>query len=120
MKKLMITLLAIVFLSPALVAQESITSAFYDFSYLYIFGFFPYGSATLDYYPLLPWFGVVLIGIFSGNMLYFNYKRRFNIIDLSKSKIIQGFEYLGKRSLIIYVIHQPIIILILYLVLRIS
>ena len=30
---------------------------------------------TIDYFPLLPWFGVVLIGIYSGNRFYENHKR---------------------------------------------
>ncbi|HAJ33217.1 MAG TPA: hypothetical protein DCK79_07565 [Candidatus Atribacteria bacterium] len=28
---------------------------------------------TVDYFPLLPWVGVVLMGIFFGNLLYPDY-----------------------------------------------
>ncbi len=34
---------------------------------------------TVDYFPLLPWLGVVSIGIFVGNMLYKSYIRQFKI-----------------------------------------
>ncbi|MCX6818607.1 MAG: heparan-alpha-glucosaminide N-acetyltransferase domain-containing protein, partial [Candidatus Aenigmarchaeota archaeon] len=64
------------------------------------------------YFPILPWFGVILIGIFFGNKLYPNAKRSFNIIDLSKFRIIKLLSFLGRHSLFIYLLHQPVIIII--------
>ena len=82
----------------------------FDFDYLFWLGFAPRIFYTLDYFPLLPWFGVILIGIFIGNIFYPNYQRSFKIMDLSKNKICSSLSYLGRHSLIIYFIHQPIII----------
>ena len=87
----------------------------FDFSWLVWLGFIPNTLQTVDYFPLLPWFGVVLIGLFFGNILYKDYIRQFEIPDLSKNYIIRIFTFLGRNSLIIYLIHQPILIIILYL-----
>lgn len=64
---------------------------------------------TIDYFPLLPWFGVILVGVALGNFLYKDNKRRFKIPDLSKYKPATIFSWLGQHSLIIYLLHQPII-----------
>lgn len=70
---------------------------------------------AIDYFPLLPWFGVVLIGIFVGNILYKDYSRNFRIPDLSDNNIVKVFCFLGRKSLVIYLVHQPLLIIILYL-----
>ena len=87
----------------------------FDFSWLVWLGFIPNTLQTVDYFPLLPWFGVVLIGLFFGGILYKNYNRQFKIPDLSKNYFIKIFSFLCRNSLIIYLIHQPILIIALYL-----
>jgi len=87
----------------------------FDFYWLVWLGFTPSPFYTIDYFPLLPWFGVVLIGIFLGNSLYPNYKRVFNLKDLCRLKVIRFFCFLGRHSLIIYFIHQPILLTVVYL-----
>jgi uncharacterized membrane protein len=64
---------------------------------------------TVDYFPLLPWFGIVLLGISIGDILYCGNKRRFRMPDLSNYKTVKFFQWAGKHSLGIYLIHQPII-----------
>lgn len=78
-------------------------------------GFIPNNFYTVDYFPLLPWFGVILIGIFFGNSLYQDNKRRFKIKDLSQFLVVRGVCFLGRHSLIIYLLHQPIIVALLTL-----
>jgi len=73
-------------------------------------GFRPIGFYTLDYFPLFPWFGIVLIGIFLGNTLYPNGNRRFKCTVSYKHSILKNLLFLGRHSLFIYLIHQPIII----------
>ena len=82
----------------------------FDFYYLLPFGFIPNNFWTIDFFPLLPWFGLILFGITMGNLFYPDKKRRFEIIDLSNNFIIKFFCFLGRNSLIIYFLHQPIII----------
>ncbi|MBO8178907.1 MAG: DUF1624 domain-containing protein [Archaeoglobus sp.] len=68
-------------------------------------GLMPYGFSTLDYYPLLPWLGVFLIGMFSGNVA------RPKGINLNVPLV----PYLGRNSLKIYVVQHPVIIVALHL-----
>lgn len=87
----------------------------FDFYWLVWLGFTPTRFYTVDHFPLLPWFGVVLIGIFIGNTLYPKHERTFKSRDLSELKIIRYFCFLGQHSLIIYFINQPILLFIIYL-----
>ena len=75
----------------------------FNFSYLLWLGFYT-PLATFDYYPILPWFGIILIGAAFGNIIYKNGNRLKEIKEYNNiiSKI-------GKQSLLIYFIHQPIL-----------
>jgi uncharacterized membrane protein len=85
----------------------------FDFNWLLWLGFVPSRFYTVDYYPLLPWFGVVLVGIFLGNIFYKGYKRQFRLMDLSHLKFVGFFSFLGRHSLVIYLVHQPVLVLII-------
>ena len=87
----------------------------FNFYWLSWLGFRPAQFYSVDYFPLLPWFGVVLIGIFFGNLLYLDHSRRFQFVDLSFFSGIKVFCFLGKHSLLIYLLHQPLIIAVLFL-----
>ena len=87
----------------------------FGFPWLVWLGFIPDNFYTADYFPIFPWFGVVLIGLFFGNLLYSDYTRKFNLWDISNFNFIGLFCMLGRRSLMIYLIHQPILIILLYL-----
>jgi len=86
-----------------------------SYPWLLWLGLKPAGFITVDYFPLLPWLGVVSLGLFTGKMLYPDYKRRFHLPDLSKNSSIEIFSFMGRNSLLIYLLHQPLLILILYL-----
>lgn len=90
----------------------------FDFNWLVWLGFAPSGFYTIDYFPLLPWFGVVLIGIFLGNSLYHNYKRIFSLRDARGSKPVRFFCFLGRYSLIIYFLHHLVLLSIMYILLN--
>lgn len=85
-----------------------------DFSWLLWLGFMPVPFYTLDYFPLLPWFGVVLIGVFLGNSLYQKNTRKFSLKDYSQFVVNRGICFLGRHSLVIYLLHQLIIVGLLY------
>lgn len=63
----------------------------------------------VDYFPLIPWFGVTLLGIALGNFLYCGDERRFKMPDFSERKPVAAVSWLGRHSLAIYVLHQPVI-----------
>lgn len=71
-------------------------------------GFAPQNFYTLDYYPALPWLGVVLIGMFIGKTLYSNATRAFNLPK--NAPRVALLEFLGRHSLAIYLAHQPILV----------
>jgi uncharacterized membrane protein len=82
--------------------------------YLFWLGLTPKYFCSLDYIPLFPWFGVVLLGIGLGGVLYPDYIRRVKLPDLSGKPFVKALTTLGRNSLAIYLIHQPILIGILY------
>ena len=87
-----------------------------DHYWLLWLGLAPPGFYSLDYIPLIPWFGVVLFGVGLGGLLYPGYRRRINLPELVEST--GGFWaaplcFLGRNSLVIYLVHQPLIIMVL-------
>ncbi|MCK5474202.1 MAG: DUF1624 domain-containing protein [Candidatus Aenigmarchaeota archaeon] len=79
----------------------------FGFSYLLFLGFTHEHFYTLDYFPIFPWFAVVLLGIFFGNTFYAGGQRRFLIPDLSAK--LKPLLFIGRNSLLIYLLHQPIL-----------
>ncbi|MFO7677966.1 MAG: heparan-alpha-glucosaminide N-acetyltransferase [Thermoplasmatota archaeon] len=82
----------------------------WDFPWLLWLGFVPNDFYTLDYFPLFPWFGVILIGVACSNRFYTNGKRQFSLPDWSRFPFFRFLSILGRHSLFIYVMHQPIIL----------
>ena len=76
-------------------------------------GLEPVRYAAVDYFPLIPWFGVVLLGIFVGNTIYDDHGRRFLLPDWSDALPARSLQFLGRHSLLIYMIHQPLLLVIL-------
>jgi uncharacterized membrane protein len=73
------------------------------------FGLVPRGLGMVDYYPLLPWFGVALLGVAFGKSAYANGARRFDLPELGGSAPVRALRFLGRHSLIIYLVHQLVL-----------
>ena len=70
-------------------------------------GFPPAGFYSTDYFSLLPWSFLYLSGYF----LHFIFKHA-GILDLEiMKKGIRPFSFMGRNSLIIYLLHQPVLYL---------
>jgi uncharacterized membrane protein len=93
--------------------QYVLAQGFYSQSFwLLPFGVVPEGMIMPDYRPLLPWFGVVLIGLFFGNVVYGDGSRP--AVPEDKAPLLaRPLLPLGRNSLFVYLIHQPIIIAVL-------
>jgi uncharacterized membrane protein len=76
------------------------------------FGIVPEGMIMPDYRPLLPWFGVVLIGLFFGDVVYGD-GRRPAVTEDEAPVPARPLLPMGRNSLFIYLIHQPILIALL-------
>ena len=77
--------------------------------WLLLLGLRPRWLFQLDYFPLLPWFGVALLGIFLAQSLYPLGRRRLDLPDLSQGPGVKSLVWLGQRSLAIYLAHQPLL-----------
>lgn len=73
------------------------------------------GFFSVDYTPLFPWLGVALLGVFLGNLFFPQGKQRFALRDFSNSLGIKVLTKLGRNSLFIYLVHQPILVGLLFL-----
>src|SRR3989344_3851006 len=98
-----------------LIFNKFISSISLNYKWLIPIGIRYPNFKTLDYFPLIPWFALVLFGIFIGKILY-DENRKFKFINEPKIFIINIFKFLSKNSLTIYLLHQPIMIAILYLI----
>ncbi len=85
-----------------------------DHNWLVYLGLHRPDYRPLDYFPLFPWLGVVLLGIFFGNSVYGRDGRIFDLPDWSNFLPIRLLRFLGRHSLVIYVIHQPLLLAGLY------
>ncbi len=77
-------------------------------------GFATVKPITEDYVPLFPWTGVMLVGIGFGQMLVRN---RFRAIA-PLARLPRVFEWLGRHSLAVYMLHQPLLLGMLFLAAR--
>jgi len=92
-----------------LILGPGATASPVDFPWLLPLGFVPVGYQAVDYFPLIPWFGLVLVGVFLGRTLYAGNRRRLPLADLSAFLPVKGLQWLGQRSLPIYLLHQIVL-----------
>ena len=78
---------------------------------------------SMDYFPLVPWLGLIAIGIILGNVVYKNYQRQFlinkrleNFLMNNKNPISLIIRECGKYSFLIYLLHIPILYFILKII----
>jgi uncharacterized membrane protein len=74
-----------------------------DSTYLFWLGIVYPGYQPLDHYSIIPWLGIVLIGIYAG-------KRLLQQKSIGMPGWAGGLAFLGRHALLIYLIHQPILI----------
>jgi len=99
-----------------LFAAYSSVKSFYTTSYLgIIFGVLPNNFTSFDHYALIPWLGYVLIGIALGNWLY---PKNLPLIKREPTAPERWLLSIGKRSLWIYFIHQPVLLMVMWLYFR--
>ena len=85
-------------------------------SYLGIlFGIYPPTFQTYDHYALIPWLGYVLFGIALGNYLY---PKGENLIKRDPNRPEKALTLTGRYSLWVYLIHQPVLMGLLWLILK--
>lgn len=70
---------------------------------------------ALDYFPIFPWIGVVGVGIFIGHLFY-SIKSKWMGLKLPLNFwLIRVLSMFGKKALLVYLVHVPIIVLALWM-----
>lgn len=83
------------------------------FDFLFPIGLTSSSFFSSDYYPLFPWFGVFLYGVAISKILYNEKKSIFNFTMRDNPVLL-----IGKHTLLVYIIHQPIILLVLNFIMK--
>lgn len=85
----------------------------FDSPWLLPFGLVHRGFNSVDYYPLAPYLGVFILGILAYKVFYYQRRSLLPSLDfLGQPPII---NYLSRNSLIIYIVHQPVVVVVLAL-----
>ena len=101
-----------------------------DNPYLFVFGLITNTFTTYDYYPLIPWLGVFFVGVAFG-LLFYKGRAYTNGVQGKAQSLFPGTENrlskqaayvlawlmaMGRRSLLIYILHQPLMLAILFVI----
>lgn len=79
------------------------------FDWLLPLGLYSPGFSSFDYFPLVPWLGIFLLGAALGKSAY---APRRSLLPWSLPQTV--FNAAGRHSLVIYIVHQPVIMGVLY------
>ncbi len=110
--------IVILLISAAIIFSDQLTTIYassIQSYWLLPLGFLPqYHIGMGDYLPILPWLGFFFVGVIIGRLGYKNKMTLFPDSPKSVLKISRPFEWFGRNSLLIYLIHQPIFLAILF------
>jgi uncharacterized membrane protein len=91
----------------ALMAPRWWASPVFDLAWGQWTGLVTHLPVTEDYVPVLPWLGVMLWGLAAGLWLL---ARRHTVLAGNVPRSLQPLAWLGRWSLSVYMLHQPLLI----------
>jgi len=94
----------------------TISHTFFNQPMFHWLGMMTFKPRTEDYVPLLPWLGVVLTGISLGHLLKNTSQGQRFLYSTSIMGRLPPMIWAGRKSLWIYMLHQPLLFAILWLV----
>ncbi|MFH0834735.1 MAG: heparan-alpha-glucosaminide N-acetyltransferase [Candidatus Micrarchaeota archaeon] len=83
-----------------------LSSITFGFPWLLWLGFIPAGFSSVDYEPLLPWFGVFLAGLWFARVTFAARGTQPRPMPAFASPVC----FLGRHSLAVYLLHQPLLV----------
>ena len=95
---------------------QFVEHSMFDQPYLQWLGLMTTLPIAVDYVPLLPWFGVVLVGIYLGQLLAQQPTNSFLRRWQSNHPVGNALALGGRYSLHIYMLHQPLFLGFLYII----
>ena len=102
-----------------IVLDTQFSHPLFDRPALHWIGLMTHKPLTEDYVPVIPWLGVVLVGIFVGQALFRWPQLAFVARVRSERAPARLLALAGRHSLAIYVLHQPLLFGLFWLVGRI-
>lgn len=91
--------------------RYTLPQSLYTNDNLFILGFHSDNFYSADYFPILPWIFMFLCGAFIGL-----YAPAGKFPSFLCKKCIPPFAFIGRHALLIYIVHQPLIYAVIYLV----
>lgn len=92
--------------------SQTIALPAFDTRWLAWIGLYEFPPRSNDFVPVLPWFAAVLAGMLLGRWFMAN---RANMPDAPTNTATKPLIFIGQRSLAFYLLHQPILIALVYL-----
>lgn len=103
-----------------LAAPHLVHAAFLDAPALFFLGLGAVTPRTNDYVPLFPWFGLVLVGIVLGQIGLPRLAASRLGAWTPRSTLARVATFAGRHSLIVYLIHQPLLLALLTVVVSVT
>ncbi|TVR06506.1 MAG: DUF1624 domain-containing protein [Salinarimonadaceae bacterium] len=97
-----------------LVTPHFVSSSAFDSRWLAWTGFAQTPPATVDFEPVFPWFAPVLLGVAAARLALDGGWRPRLASWRSEAAPARLLDAMGRRSLLVYLAHQPILLAVLY------
>lgn len=104
----------------AILAGATVSTPYFDQVPLQAIGLMTYYPATEDYVPILPWFGILLVGLFWGQVLSRSDALPEQARGQPRSRAFRFLSWVGRHSLLIYLLHQPLLFGTLFIIKKLS
>lgn len=72
-------------------------------------GITPHSYPRMDFMPIFPWLGALLVGTTIGSMWYPHGRRRWTPPDIAHWRSVRWAAACGRHTLVIYLVHQPVL-----------